>query len=398
MKYGLGLVPLRWLAAPLGLGLAITACSDNSNSGFGSTSGTGGTGVIAGGGQNSGTNVAVGGDGQTTDPNAAVGGTTGSTTVAKTNWVSDIFGCKFAWGAPYWEVPVDTAGKPDISYLQFVSQWLGQEANAGLSSWSENATNPGTGDSCWVCDMVKATASTNVVPTFYTYVIGGQAKEQGGFGDCNTDSDGHNLCSDGAQWIRDNRAQVINAYAQYAKLIQSIMGSKPAIWWLEGDYIQYTYGEQSKPLTYAEAGQLVRDIISAIKANQPSAVVGVNHSPWITDGLAQMYWTAMPVDIIDLVWVQAAGDSDTFPNSNPTNAGTANYAWLHQKTGLPIMAETSYGAPDRWMSSATEANVNERIANGVVGTLINFPKSAWTSAADFTSKTSKYAALSSTCN
>jgi hypothetical protein len=154
---------------------------------------------------------------------------------------------------------------------------------------------------------------------------------------------------------------------------------------------------QSNPLTGPEAGQLAREIVAAIKKNQPNAIVGLNHAPWITDGESQLYWSNMPVDVLDLVWVQGAGDSDIFPNSNTTNAATANYAWLRKKTGLPIMAETSYGLPDRW-TTATADQINARIANGVIGVLENFATSLWTDAKTFATATSVSASLNSTCN
>jgi hypothetical protein len=242
--------------------------------------------------------------------------------------------------------------------------------------------------------MITSIAATKIIPTFYTYVIGGQACSQAKYCDCNT-STGDTLCTKGAQWIRDNRAPIVNAYAQYAKMLNAKFPDKPMIWWLEGDYHQYAeVTTQSNVLSYPEAGALISDIATAIKTNQPKARVGINHAPWISDAQAQQFWSNMPISVLDLIWVQGAGDTDKFPNS--WTEGTSNFAWLHEKTGLPIMAETSYGAPDRW-TTTTADNVNARIESGVVGVLINFPKAAWSSAADFATKTANFAALNSTC-
>lgn len=386
MRYRAAQGQVRWgILGGLGI-LLVAACSTNTDGGFASSGGTGGT--IAGGGTGSGSVDTSVGSSAPVGSNAT-GGTSGSTAAA-TNWIQDLFGCKFVWGAPYYEAT------PDVSYLNFVSAWVGQEPNGGLSSWSGDptVTNPGTGGSCAVCEMVAAVASTKIIPTFYTYVIGGQAKLRDGYGDCNT-STGDTLCTKGAQWIRDNRAQVVNAYAQYAKMLATKFPTKPMIWWLEGDYHQYAESTtQSNALTYPEAGQLAADITTAIKTNQPLARVGMNHAPWISDAQAQQFWSNMPNQQLDLIWVQGSGDTDKFPNS--WTDGTSNYAWLHQKTGLPIMAETSYGAPDRW-TTATADNVNARIASGVIGVLVNFPKAAWSSPADFASKTAQFANLNSTC-
>lgn len=369
--------------------LAAVGCSAGSG-----PSAPSGSGALATGGQDTATTggSSSGGAGGA----APIGNATGGTT-ATTSGVRELFGCQFAWGAPYYELYPGADGKPDASYLSFVSAWAGQEPNGGLSVWSADAsvTNPGTGDSCWVCEMVEDLAGTDVVPVFYTYVIGGQACAQAGYCDCNT-STGDTLCTRGAEWITANRPQIVNAYAQYAKLLATRFPDQPMVWWLEGDYHQYAeVTTQSQPLTYAEAGALIRDITTAIKTNQPQALVGLNHAPWITDAQAQQFWSNMPNDVLDLIWVQGAGDSDKFPNS--WTEGTSNYTWLHDKTGLPIMAETSYGAPDRW-TTASVADVNARIASGVVSVLINFPKAAWSSAADFTTKTQALSSLNPTCD
>ena len=129
-----------------------------------------------------------------------------------------------------------------------------------------------------------------------------QANLMGGFGDCNTDFDGRNLCTDGAQWIRDNRDLIVQMYGNYAQMVHRTRPGKQVIWWLEGDFIQYSYDDQSNPLSYAELGALARDITCAIKSNQPTAVVAMNHSPWISDEQADGFWSAQPMDVLDLVW------------------------------------------------------------------------------------------------
>jgi hypothetical protein len=137
-------------------------------------------------------------------------------------------------------------------------------------------------------------------------------------------------------------------------------------------------------LSYAELGALARDITCAIKSNQPSAVVAMNHSPWISDEQSEAFWSAMPMDVIDMVWVQGPGDSPDFVNAGDYNARTANYAWLSQKTGATIMAETSWagqGQDDRW-STASATDINSRISEGVTAVLVDSPGSGYTAAVD----------------
>jgi hypothetical protein len=290
------------------------------------------------------------------------------------------FACKFGWGAP-------TSGS-NYSYLNFVSTWVGDETNGGLNSWSATGTNSSCGD----CSLVQTVAGTSSMVVFYTYFIGFQACKMGGYCDCNTDPT-PNLCSNGAQWIRDNRAIIVRAYGEYARVVYARSPSKPVIWWLEGDFPQYNATSQTSPLSYAELGQLTRDITCAIKSNEPNAIVASNHAPWLADDVTTGFWAAQPVDVLDLIWVQGAGDTDVFVNSGAYNATTANYAWLHNHTGLKIMAETSFtSGADRW-STTTAANINARIANGVIGVLVSTPASNYQTA--FTALNSS---LSSTCN
>ncbi len=151
-----------------------------------------------------------------------------------------------------------------------------------------------------------------------------------------------------------------------------------------GDFVQYSYADQSNPLSYADLGALARDITCAIKSNQPSAVVAMNHSPWISDEQADGFWSAQPMEVLDLVWVQGPGDSAAFVNAGEYNAGTANYGWLRQKTGRPIMAETSYAGnsqADRWTNASASA-INSRISEGVIGVLVDKPGSNYANAID----------------
>ncbi len=370
-------------AVALLLSYVTTACVDGSGSNTNSTGGQ--LGYAAGGAAtaNGGSVVNGGSD------NSNIGGSA-VTACAPIN--DNPFNCKFAWGAP-------SSGN-NYSSLNFVSTWVGDEINGGLQAWSATSTNLGQNNqnSCGDCSLVRAVSGTNSMVVFYTYFIAFQACEQGGFCDCNTSSP-PNLCSNGAQWIRDNRAVIVNAYGQYAKAVYTNSPNKPVIWWLEGDFVQYTVGggsTQSNPLSYAEAGQLARDITCAIKSNQPNAIVAMNHSPWNSDAVSKAFWAAQPLEVLDLIWVQGPGDSDTLTNSGTYNVNTANYSWLHTFTGKKIMAETSFpgsGAADRW-STTSAANINARIANGVIGVHVNSPASNYTAAF----ATLNSAGLSSTCN
>jgi hypothetical protein len=332
--------------------------------GFGGGSGSGGGGApgFGGGSGSGGSGGAPGFGGGSGSGGSSGSGSSGSSSGACGTINSSPLGCSFGWGAP------DEGNRS--SYLDFVSNWVGYEARGGLD-----------GD-CAGCGIVSRLGSSATSIVYFAYFIGYQANLMGGFGDCNVDMDDETLCTRGAQWIRDNRNLIIEMYANYARMVQRTSPGKQVIWWLEGDFIQYSYDDQSNPLSYAELGALARDITCAIKSNQPSAVVAMNHSPWIGDEQADDFWSAQPLDVLDLVWVQGPGDSAAFVNAGEYNATTANYGWLRRKTGRPIMAETSYagsGQADRWTNASASA-INSRISEGVIGVLVDKPGSNYESA------------------
>jgi hypothetical protein len=335
---------------------------------------SGGAGGAAGGGGKGGAGGTAGAGGK---GGAGTGGATGtggvppatmSACAGSVKINTQPFGCKFAWGA-------DNA-QGLTSYLNFVATWIGDETRGGLDAALQ------TNVSCQDCQLVSQVASTNAMVVFYAYFIGFQACKQGGFCDCNTHPNQANLCTNGAQWIRDNHATIVKMYGEYAKKVYAASPNKPTIWWLEGDYIQYSdTTTQTNALSYTELGQLASEIVCAIKAGQPNAIVGMNHSPWIANDVANDFWSSEPTDVLDLVWTQGAGDTTFFPNSGSYNSATANYSWIHTKTGLPIMVETNYataGQPDRW-TTTTVANIDMRIAEGVIGVKVSAPASNYQS-------------------
>ena len=80
---------------------------------------------------------------------------------------------------------------------------------------------------------------------------------------------------------------------------------------------------QSKPLTYAQLGQLAALITTAIKSNMPNAVVAIDHSAWNQDSVTKSFWGAMAAADYDLVWTTGVGNNGDFLNAG-ANAQTYN--------------------------------------------------------------------------
>ncbi len=348
----------------------------------GGATGTGGTPATGGATGTGGTKATGGTTG--TGGTTATGGTTGSCGSTALN--EQPFGCAFAWGT-------NSSGGSlaSYSYLQFISNWVGSEIQ-------QNGNINGCNGCTWLTNNV---ASTNLIPVFYAYLIGylGHAN---GFPDQNT-TGGASLASGGAYTIRKYRSQIVAAYASYAKQAHTAWPTKPLVWLLEGDFVQYTDSTQvnypnasgSNPgtasstvdaLSYAELGQLAADIACAIKSNMPNAVVAIDHSTWNADDVTNSYWGAMKGVNYDMVWTTGVATANGFFSTGTTassyNGKTATYQYVHTLTGKTILVDTSFGASamgDSW-SNTTAATLNARIANGVIAANVTTVPSNYSSA------------------
>lgn len=274
--------------------------------------------------------------------------------------------CKFAWGQP------SPRGNPgSYSWLAFVTTWAGLEANAA-----------GTINSCNGCGLLTSLTSTNLIPAYYAYIIGGYGHANG-LPDGNQTS-GANLTTGGGALILGpaNSAcpsgqicasnKIVQMYGWYAQQSHQAWPSKPLVWLLEGDFVQYAASSQSHPLSYAQLGQLAALITTAIKTNMPNAIVAIDHSTWNTDNVTNSFWAAMAQANYDMVWTTGVGNNGGFisagTNAQSYNGATDKYAYLYAMTGKKILVDESAGlsqASDTW-SNQPAATINARIAEGVV--------------------------------
>jgi len=275
------------------------------------------------------------------------------------------FGCSFAWGTPDDKVK-------SFPNVQFTTKWIGYEV--------DKAGKVGRCDGCtWLRDEV---AKTSLVPVYYAYFIGffGSAN---GLADQNVNPNGPNLATDASKLIRDNRAKVIDMYAQYARASRQAYPDRPVVWLLEGDFVQYTYKEQKQALSYAELGALARDIACAIKSNMPNAVVAINHSTWLSNEVTNDFWNAMKGVSYDMVWTTGVAGNKGYleagANDSTYNAKTATFRYISQLTGRKILVDTSFGLSamaDSW-STASVQTLNERIADGVIAANVVSPAASF---------------------
>lgn len=280
------------------------------------------------------------------------------------------FGCKFAWGTNE-----PSSALSSYAYLDFISKWVGYEIAAD-----------GSFTSCDGCTWLSGMAQTSLVPVYYAYFIGylGHAN---GLPDGNQAPNGPNLTTDAAMLIRKDRAALVSAYGEYARRSYVAWPTRPLVWLLEGDFVQYTDSTEKQALSYAELAQLASDITCAIKSNMPNAVVAINQSTWNADQVTSDYWGAMKTANVayDLVWTTGVANNggffDASEDSTTYNHATATYAYVHTLTGKPIYVDTSFGLSamaDSW-SGASAATLNARIAEGVVAANVTSPDANYAS-------------------
>jgi hypothetical protein len=329
-------------------GAAATAAASGTTSGAGGVPSTGGSSGTTGG-----STTGSGGSGPS--------GSCGSQSFTLN---SNPFGCEFAWGT--------NGDRGDrSSYLHFITTWVGYEYGQGREN------------DCDGCGLAGELRSSGAMATYYAYFIGYSPLP-----DCNTHPEPPNLCTDGAQWVRDNRDYVVSLYGGYARRTYQASPDKPVVWLLEGDFVQYTYDEQNNALSMQELGDLARDITCAIKSNMPNAVVAMNHSPWLSNEVTDAFWGAMPLDVLDLVWTTGLGNNDGFIPENTDgesyNGRTARYGYLNQLTGKQIVVDTSFGASqadDSWTGIGA-TTLNQRIGDGVIAANVTQPPGDYQSRVD----------------
>jgi hypothetical protein len=324
----------------------------------GGTKATGGTtaGGAATGGTATGGAKATGGATATGGASAAGASSCGATP----NPIP--FNCRFGWG-------LNAVTPSSYPYVQFISNWAGWDIKAD-----------GTFGSCDQCNWLKTTmANATQVPVLIAYFIGYWGHING-LPDGNLGGPPNLTTGMGALLLGVANAAcpagvicennlMVKAYAWYAAQVYAAY-KKPIIWWLEGDFVQYSpEGAQTQPLSWDQEGQLAAQITRAIKCNDPPALVGWNYSTWISTTQRDQYFNGINTNMAklgtswEIVWTSGKG--------NTTSAGTGT-SWdqLYAAAGnKAVMSDESFGASvanDTW-SNQTAATINARIGQHVVG-------------------------------
>jgi hypothetical protein len=347
--------------------------------GAGAAAGARGTGGVGGsGGAGRGGGTASGGT-PSTGGSSGLGGRGGGTATGGTGGTvaaDKIFNpCRFHFGA------LDEMAKSNSGILAqidyFTPGWMGQKD---------------TFDMTYVCDETKAGgALAGKVPVIVAYVAAFYAKRHFGRCDCNVTSCGANndLCHYGAADVNTNLSSIVEVYKSYAQGFASCYGTtKPIVFEMEPDFYQYAgSGQQTAPWTFAQAGQIMTQLVNAVKISLPNAAFSMDISPWVGtnnntggDGSdnGKNWYSFFDMNLFTFINTSGGGTQAASPN---IRGDKMTWAGVSQAAGKPILADTGYGVngsssgPDAAWDSAT--NINARISDGVVSIIQYNPSSTW---------------------
>ena len=106
---------------------------------------------------------------------------------------------------------------PDCRF-HFGTDWEKARNNNALMQQVDYLTGPwiGTSETFNIGEYYEVCRNNNKVPVNHTYIIAFAARRDMGLQDCNVDEN-NNLCRRGAKYIRQNRAKILNIYADFAQ-------------------------------------------------------------------------------------------------------------------------------------------------------------------------------------
>lgn len=283
--------------------------------------------------------------------------------------------CKFLFGQT-WDGP-NAAYSSEADYITI---WIG---NGGGSN---------TYNTWWEGDMLRRCKSGTLAgktPVLYSYIIAEMAKVKGGLQDCDVAGVGssRSLCTQGALFIRNNRSLILQKYQEFAQGVAKDWGTtQPVVWLMEPDFFQYTeassyWGTMAQPLSQAEAGALMTDMVGKIKAALPNAVISLDISPWMGGSnwqSAQTAWlNAMPKSAFSYRHTSGGRTQGNNDRIRADGGNNATWAGMSQLSAMGIVADDGYGVGGAtngdWTEWMNATNLNARIANGVVALTIPKP-------------------------
>jgi hypothetical protein len=274
--------------------------------------------------------------------------------------------CRFHFCAGDWTT--NAAVQSEIDY--FTSGWL-LGVNFNHSS---------------VCtETAPGGALAGKLPVMVSYIAADYVKRTHNLCDCNVTTCGssggraNDLCNYGAQYITQDWAAILNLYKSNSDGFANCMGDRPVVFEMEPDWYQYAGSTQTQAWSAAQAATNMTALVNAMKSNSKlKAFFSIDISPWIPNNGSGWYPN---FDLSLFTFGNTSGGGTDANNTRIRSANTMTWAGIAGVLGKPILADTGYGAAGA--SSGEDANwnvaanINARIADGVVGICQYNPGSNW---------------------
>jgi hypothetical protein len=241
-------------------------------------------------------------------------------------------------------------------------------------------------DQSYVCtEGNTGGALASLVPVVVAYVAAGNVKRDHNLCDCNVSGcSGGDLCQYGSQYIVQDWTKIINVYKSYSAGYAACYGTtKPIIFEMEPDWYQYTGTSQSSPWTAAQAASRMAELVAALKTGLPNARFSIDASPWVAPNNGSdsgATWFAN-FNMSLFTFVNTSGGGTNANTAKIRSSNNMTWAGLGSASGKPILADTGYGA--NGVSAGHDpnwdevANINARIADGVVSIAQYNPNTTW---------------------
>lgn len=168
------------------------------------------------------------------------------------------------WGCATNEsISSDTFGCPEQVDI-VTGPWL-------LDGWKTHHTT-------WL-EKFELEQNKGKTPYIMAYMIAGLGRRDQGLQDC--DLSALSVCTDGANYIRDNLFSITQEYQSVANNIFETHGNKKLYIHMEPDFYLYHSGElQKNPLTVAEAHTVMNALTDIIATTLPNAEIVMDVSTW----------------------------------------------------------------------------------------------------------------------
>jgi hypothetical protein len=209
------------------------------------------------------------------------------------------------------------------------------------------------------------------IPYINLYIVAGMAGAKKGLGDCNLGlNEQKTLCKNGANFVRESKKELTQAYASVARSIRLNYGTyKPIFLHFEPDYYQYQeHSQNGGRMTAKELGDLMNTWTDIYKKVLPNAKLVMDISSWTYD---LKYWCSKfrNFDYGGMVGRRF----EPFDLKKNANGDPKTYKELIQQSGKKMIVNDSHGVGGKWLPYNTNWEnpelVKARTEDGVVAVI-----------------------------